>query len=268
MFYQLKLFLLAVQFFTRIPVTGKWAAWAGFDEAKLQHSAVYFPLVGLLVAGLSVAPLLVLTEVPYFAAVLCVAIGVWVTGGFHEDGLADVADGLGGSYNRDKSLTIMKDSRVGTFAVLALLLVLFSKIILLVDVMAFNPVQTFVVFALGHVVSRACAMVVIRVLPHIAYGTNAQSKSKPLASHLSTARLLLAGLLPVLLLGIAWWYVLPWQVVGGALLMPVLVLVYLLAFFQRRLQGFNGDCLGATQQLCEVACLFGAVYSAHLIGML
>ena len=96
-------FLLAVQFFTRIPVTGALAEWVGFSPAMLRASAAHFPgvgwLVGAVVAGITWALLALLPPGPYaplVAAVLGTAAGVWLTGAFHEDGLADVADGLGG----------------------------------------------------------------------------------------------------------------------------------------------------------------------------
>ena len=122
-------YLLAVQFFTRIPVTGKLAEWVGFSPAMLRASAAHFPGVGWLVGASSAVVLWglvwALPEVSassWVAAVLCTVFGVMLTGAFHEDGLADTADGLGGSLNRERALDIMKDSRVGTYGALALVL--------------------------------------------------------------------------------------------------------------------------------------------------
>jgi adenosylcobinamide-GDP ribazoletransferase len=124
-------YLLAVQFFTRIPVTGRVAAWVGYSPAMLRASAAHFPGVGWLVAlvACTVAALsgTLLHGRPGSAlvtAVLCTIATVLVTGGFHEDGLADVADGLGGSAARERALEIMKDSRVGAFGAMALVLAL------------------------------------------------------------------------------------------------------------------------------------------------
>lgn len=108
-------YLLAIQFFTRIPVTGRLAAWVGFSPAMLRASAAHFPGVGVVVGALVAAFTALLMAwlppgpfAPLLAAVLGTVLSVMVTGGFHEDGLADVADGLGGSSNRERALVIMK----------------------------------------------------------------------------------------------------------------------------------------------------------------
>ncbi|RYF36676.1 MAG: adenosylcobinamide-GDP ribazoletransferase, partial [Comamonadaceae bacterium] len=131
-------FLLALQFFTRIPVTGRLADWVGYSPELLRASAAHFPGVGLLVGlGAALAYGLLITVLPdslfspLLAAALSTAVTVLLTGGFHEDGLADVADGLGGSHERDCALEIMKDSRVGAFGAMALVLALLAKVLAL-----------------------------------------------------------------------------------------------------------------------------------------
>ena len=116
----------AAQFLTRLPVPGP-KAWS--DEL-LARSARYFPLVGLAVGGLCAAILVVARQAwPTGAlpALLAVAAGVVATGGFHEDGLADTADGLGGGHTPEQRLTIMKDSRLGSYGALALGLALAAR---------------------------------------------------------------------------------------------------------------------------------------------
>lgn len=100
-------YLLAVQFFTRIPITGRLADWVGYSPELLRASAAHFPGIGVVVGTVAAAVFAVLLAVlpdtpfaPLVAAVLSIVATVLLTGGFHEDGLADVADGLGGSYNR------------------------------------------------------------------------------------------------------------------------------------------------------------------------
>jgi len=100
-------YLISVQFFTRIPVSGALADWVGYSPAMLRASVGHFPgvgvLVGALVAGCTAALLALLPPVGFaslVAAAFGTALGVFITGAFHEDGLADVADGLGGSYDR------------------------------------------------------------------------------------------------------------------------------------------------------------------------
>ena len=104
-------YLLSLQFFTRIPVTGRLAAWVGYSPAMLRASAGHFPGVGVLVGALVAARTAVLLAAlppgpftPLVAAVLATVFSVMLTGAFQEDGLADVADGLGGSLDRNRAL--------------------------------------------------------------------------------------------------------------------------------------------------------------------
>lgn len=132
-------YLLAVQFFTRIPVTGRLADWIACSPALLCASAAHFPGVGwlaaLMAAGVYAALHRALTPnplAPLVAAVFCTLATVLLTGGLHEDGLTDLADGLGGgSGERERALEIMKDPRIGAFGAMALLLALLAKISLL-----------------------------------------------------------------------------------------------------------------------------------------
>ena len=270
-------YLLAVQFFTRIPVTGRLAEWVGYSPAMLRASAAHFPGIGVVIGGAAAAVfalLLVLLPdtafTPLVAAAVSTVATVWLTGGFHEDGLADVADGLGGSYDRERALDIMKDSRVGAFGAMALVLALLCKVALLallgsVEVMAdaedtpaFGGWYVCAALWLGHVVSRTLPLVMIRLLPHVS--DTATSKSKPLADQISAGGLGVAFL---------------WCFSALALASPVfdainlafacglslLALLGLLRFFRRRLQGFTGDCLGCTQQVCEIVFYLGLAAS-------
>ena len=255
-------YLLAVQFFTRIPVTGRLANWVGFSPAMLRASAAHFPGVGWLVAAatgaVAAACMLVWptqTFGPLVAAVLCTATGVWLTGGFHEDGLADVADGLGGSANRTRALEIMKDSRIGAYGATALVLALMTKVALLALLGGHGAPTMLAALCGGHVLSRWCPLVLVRTLPHV--GDAAQSKSKPLADQITSAALAVAALWCVLPLALTGW------AQGAAFLAAAmagsgLALLWMRRLLARRLQGFTGDGLGATQQLCEIAFYLGA----------
>ncbi len=266
-------YLLAVQFFTRIPITGRLAEWVGYSPEQLRASAAHFPGVGLVVgavaAGVFTGVQALLPEntfAPLLAAALSTVATVLLTGGFHEDGLADVADGLGGSYDRERALDIMKDSRVGAFGALALVLALLCKVALLAILGSAESVHVesddaswpgwtiAAALMLGHVVSRGMPLLLIRWLPHV--GDAAASKSKPLADTISSAALWVAFI----------WCFIP--IALGLLAQPainlivacacaVLALLWMARLFRRRLQGFTGDCLGATQQVCEIAFYFG-----------
>ena len=245
-------FLLALQFFTRIPVTGRLADWVGFSPAMLRASAAHFPGVGWIVGGLTAAVLwgllLLLPAVPaapWVAAIASTVFGVLLTGAFHEDGLADLADGLGGSAERARALEIMKDSRIGSYGTIALVLALLAKVALLALLAQADA-------------WLAVPLLISRTLPHV--GDTPQSKSKPLAESIGNAGLA-AGLL--------WWalamvlvvWLLPTAPWAQAVLGALIGLVWMWRLLQRRLQGFTGDGLGATQQVSEVLFYLGLALS-------
>jgi len=257
-------YLLSLQFFTRVPVTGRLAQWVGYSPAMLRASAAHFPGVGWLVGGVvaAVSGLTLLSLhggsfAPLVAAVLGTVVSVLMTGAFHEDGLADVADGLGGSLNRERALEIMKDSRVGAFGAIAITLALLLKVALLAQLGSLGvPVLCGSVF-LAHVVSRTWPLLLIRLLPHV--GDLAGSKSKPLADQITLSALGFAGLwcfLAVALVGYAQAAINTVAIVS-ALVASAVAFVGLWRWFARRLGGFTGDCLGSTQQVCELAFYLG-----------
>ena len=258
----LRHYLLAVQFFTRIPVTGRLADWVGYSPAMLRASAAHFPGIGWLAAALSAGVYVALhwalapnPLAPAVAAVFCTIATVLMTGGFHEDGLADVADGLGGSYDRERALDIMKDSRIGAFGAMALVLALLAKLCLLALLGAHSLQAALAALVGGHVLSRLWPLLIVRSLPHV--GDTAKSKSKPLADQIPAAALVAAVL---------WCFVplaLVWQAQSALFLIASagcsgLAAAWMGRWFARRLQGFTGDCLGATQQVSEIGFYLGA----------
>jgi adenosylcobinamide-GDP ribazoletransferase len=165
-----------------------------------------------------------------------------------------VADGLGGSSERARALEIMKDSRVGAFGAMALVLALLSKVALLALLGSVDGGLMAVALFAAHVCSRTWPLLLIRCMPHV--GDAAGSKSKPLADQISNASLLVAlawfaaaaALVLWLTEGVAWW---------APVLASLLALLWLGRLLWRRLQGFTGDGLGATQQVCELAFYLG-----------
>ena len=281
----LRHYLLAVQFFTRIPVTGRLAEWVGYSPAMLRASAAHFPGIGWLVGAAAAGVYLVLLALlpaspfaPLVAAGLSTVTTVLLTGGFHEDGLADVADGLGGSAERNRALEIMKDSRVGAYGAMALVLALLCKVALLgllgsaevtlpaldndsLDASLEAPFDGWLVAAAlfaAHVVSRGLPLLLIRLLPHV--GDTAVSKSKPLADQITLPSWGAASLWVFLALALSS-ISLPAITLIAACSFAVVALLWMGRLFTRRLQGFTGDCLGATQQVCEIAFYLGLAVS-------
>jgi adenosylcobinamide-GDP ribazoletransferase len=261
----LRHFLLAVQFFSRIPVTGRLAAWVGWSPGLQRQSAAHLPGVGWLVglwAGLLLAGTGWLLQsnpwMPPVAAALATLGTLWLTGGFHEDGLADVADGLGGMAPPERALEIMKDSRVGAYGVMALVMALLTKVALTAGVLAaLRPAYAAVLIACVHVLSRFAPLVLMRGLPHV--GLAATSKTLHIAGRQLDGKGLLVGAawcLPALLL-LGWLhnlFLLPGLLIAGA------TTTWLMQrWLRQRLGGMTGDCLGACQQLNELAMLLAAM---------
>ena len=117
---------LAMQFMTRLPIRSK-----GLDPARLSRASAWFPVVGLLVGGVAALAymLLVAQLTRPLAALIAVLVMVMITGGLHEDGLADCADAFGGGWTREDKLRILKDSRIGSFGAIALILSLTGRVL-------------------------------------------------------------------------------------------------------------------------------------------
>ncbi|WP_428826097.1 adenosylcobinamide-GDP ribazoletransferase [Azonexus sp. IMCC34842] len=242
---ELAYFFGAIRFFTRLPVP----AWVGHSGEALNHSARYFPAVGLLIGGLG--GLVYLAAAAFWpapvAVLLAMAATIYATGAFHEDGLSDTVDGLGGGWEKQRILDIMKDSRVGSYGAVATVLALLGKFTLLA---ALDPALLPLALLAGHALSRFCATL---LLAGMDYARDDQlSKAKPLANRLSGGALLVA--LAFVLAALVW---LPWpQAVAGCAL-AALVTVWLAGKFKRWLGGYTGDCLGAVQQVSEIAFYLG-----------
>jgi adenosylcobinamide-GDP ribazoletransferase len=241
---------MAVMFYTRIPVPG----WVGYSDDDLNASTRYFPLIGAIVGGVVAGVIwLVQLVLPVSVAVILgLAVGVMLTGGFHEDGFADVCDGFGGGTSRERTLEIMKDSRVGAFGVIGVVLLFMLKFVVLGDLIALTPLDfalTSLVFA--HVLSRWFVTTIIFTDEYAR--ADATSKVKPIGKAISVGGMLVATLWPLFFVAVfplLFEHVQPWWVLG-AVAPALLVRVVLGAWFKKRLGGYTGDCLGAAQQIIE-----------------
>ncbi len=239
--YQLELFYTALGFFTRVPVP----AWVPFSQERLNHAARYFSAVGWVVGFVGALVLYVSSLVLPLsvAVVLSMAATVRLTGCFHEDGFADSCDGLGGGWEKTQVLAIMKDSRIGSYGTVGVVLLLLAKYAALVEMgRQFAPLALVV----AHPLSRLGSTALIRALEYVRDDDTA--RAKPLAVRLSNGELACAatfGLAPLLLL--------QWQEGVAAALAAALVAALAGRYFVRRIGGYTGDCLGATQQGAELA---------------
>jgi adenosylcobinamide-GDP ribazoletransferase len=250
MLQQLRLFFTAVQFFTRLPVP----AWVGHSAQQLDQSARYFPATGLLVGAIAATVLWLTSAVlPLALAVaLSMAASILVTGAFHEDGLSDFVDGMGGGYTPEKVLAIMKDSHTGAYGVIALVLALLLKYqALLALCSSHSPVFVCAALISAHAVSRLMAVSIMFSHSYVRHDDSA--RAKPAAQSLSPASYaiaLLTGALALLLLLAA-------GAGSGSLLLAVacafLLRIYLALLMLKKIGGYTGDCLGAVQQLSEIA---------------
>jgi len=240
---QVRLFFIALQFFTRLPIP----RWVGFEAAWLHHASRYFPLVGLVVAGIAAgayaAAALVLP--PAVAVLLSTAAGIYATGAFHEDGFADMCDGFGGGHTRERVLEIMKDSRIGAYGAIGILLLLATKVATLAS---FGYAGALAALFVAHPVSRLMAASLIWRMEY----ARAEGKAKPLAQEMSDGEFaiaLLTAAAPVaVVLAMGW---LPVAALACGLAGMVLASLWLARKCALRLGGYTGDCLGAVQQLGE-----------------
>ena len=250
--HQVQLLLCAVQFLTRIPTP----ALRDFQPDWISRSARYFPLVGLLIGGACAAVFwsASLIWTGWLPALLALAAGVLITGAFHEDGLADTADGLGGGTTVARRLTIMKDSRIGTYGALALGLTLAIKAAALATLPAGLGAWTLVA---AHGAGRGASVLAMRALPYV--GDAKVGKWKPSPADLSLAEVLTAVAVAGLPLALS-----PDGVVGLALLAGAILALSVSLIARKLLGGYTGDVLGAIEQVFELGFVLGVAASLGL----
>jgi adenosylcobinamide-GDP ribazoletransferase len=242
---ELEYFFGAIRFFTRLPVPG----WVGHSVEALNRSARYFPAVGLLVGGIGALVFLGAMQLwpQPVAVLLSMAATIYATGAFHEDGLSDTVDGLGGGWDKLRILEIMKDSRVGSYGVVAMVLALLGKFTLLASLD--GDLVPYALLA-GHALSRFCATVLLATMDYVR--EDLLSKAKPLATRLSAGEMLVALVFVLAALAL-----LPLGKAVAGCFLAALATFWLAAKFKRWLGGYTGDCLGAAQQVSEIAFYLG-----------
>lgn len=244
---ELHIFFTALMFYTRIPCP----ATIDHHPDYLNKASRYFPVIGWLVGGISFAVFYLSSFIfsNEIAGILSMIAGILVTGAFHEDGFADVCDGFGGGWTKEKILLIMKDSAIGAYGAIGLVLLFLLKFQSLVQLVETTDsiIIILLLFVSAHAVSRLAAVSI--VFTHEYSREDATSKSKPIAQNYTWREVVgtfFFGLLPLLILSFFYWQML-------FAVIPVFLFRFFLArYFQKWIGGYTGDCLGATQQVCEV----------------
>jgi adenosylcobinamide-GDP ribazoletransferase len=237
---RLRGFGAAASFLTRVPIP--------VNDRSPEQGLVWFPVVGALI-GLAIAVsygLALAVLAPLIASTLAIGVGMVVTGGFHEDGLADTADAFGGGWDRDDVVRILKDPRQGTFGVLALVI---GSVLKIGTIATLDPWAALTVLPAAHALSRSAAIGLLAfVAPASQDGLGASYARAITRAHVGRT----------MLIGVA----LSLPLMGMWLLPPIMVAVVLLVVLARlsidKVGGLTGDVLGAAQQVVEIAILLVA----------
>ncbi|NBC82825.1 MAG: adenosylcobinamide-GDP ribazoletransferase [Bacteroidetes bacterium] len=232
--------LTAIVFYTRIPVKVRQE----INESSIHGSTKYFPLIGMLVGSLSAGIFWITSQVmPLSVSVLIsMAASLFITGAFHEDGFADFCDGFGGAYDPDRILTIMKDSRIGTFGSVGLIVILLTKFFAISHT---SVEQIPLIIVAAHTFSRFTPVLLIISSSYVQKAD--MIKVKPVSKSISPWHVLIAaifGLSPLMLIHWSW----------ALILLQVSALIFwrFHIYVNKKIGGYTGDVLGALQQLTEV----------------
>jgi len=245
----MRLFLTSISFLSRIPVPMGWQVSRDEDFLRLPR---WFWLAGLLIGGVNgliaagATPFLPVTMVAAIAA----CIQIIITGAFHEDGFADVADAMGG-YTRERRFEIMRDPRLGTFGVSALAAVILLRFAGYVHLGGLGSWSLPVFLILIGGWSRWASVLVLQILPY------AHPQGKGIGKGLRPAGWLVIASSAAILSGLTWF----WNPIWLAALVPGLALAVLVSctLFRRVFGSVNGDCLGATCIASELFALIAIV---------
>jgi adenosylcobinamide-GDP ribazoletransferase len=240
--------LIAFQFLTRLPILP-----IPYQPDSLSSAAKFFPVVGLVIGiGASVLQRILTPHLNRaLVALLILTFLVLTTGGLHEDGLADTVDACGGGWNREQVLTILRDSRIGSFGALALVLSVLARVLLL----SLLPVTRFTALVVSaQVLCRWTALPLSYFLPS---ARASDGQGARIAQKISATSLLIGTLLS---------FAIVLYLMRREFWIPVLAALAITAlsglYYFRRIGGVTGDCFGATNQLTEIAVYFCGVWNA------
>jgi len=230
----------AITFFTRIPI------WKVIDIPVENYSKIiyFWPLTGWITGGITAASWLGFSMVfpPILSIILAFAVRILLTGGFHEDGLGDFFDGFGGGKTKAEILRIMKDSHIGSYALIGMIFYYFT----LINTLTAIPKETIagVIFA-ADPVSKLLTATMMNFLPYAR--TESESKSKTMYEKLTPVKLVFAclfGLLPL--------FIFLNQTLWLSVIAPICVTFFMFLYARKKIGGYTGDICGATALLCEL----------------
>ncbi len=248
----MKKFLAAIGFFTRIP------AWriADIPAEKYKRVVDLWPVAGWLTGGVTALTLWGALHVlpPYVAVIIAFTMRLLLTGALHEDGLADFIDGTGGGTNRERILEIMKDSRIGSYGVIGLII----YFLLLVSCVASLPpdIAPMIVFA-ADPWSKFSGSFLINTLPYAR--KQEEAKNKLVYDRMSITAFIIcmiSGILPSVLIPAQYWL---------SLILPMIVAALMILYLRYKIGGYTGDCCGATALLCEISFYFSAAIISKIL---
>jgi adenosylcobinamide-GDP ribazoletransferase len=246
----LKDFLAALTFFTRLPV------WKLVDipAEHFKRMIYWWPLTGWITSGITVGGWYLFSQgfPPLIAIILAFGVRILFTGGFHEDGLGDFIDGFGGGRTKADVLRIMKDSQVGSYALLGLI---FYYLLLINGLNSLPSKLIPVVIISADPFSKFVTIILMNVLPYAR--PESESKSKTTYEKLSFWKLAIAfaiGISPI-----TFWLKTTYLF---AYLAPIITMLFVLFTVKKKIQGYTGDICGATALLCELSFYMGILVIA------
>ncbi len=230
-------FLISLQFLTQLPIRTDRS-----EPQQIADSYYFYPIIGLLIGiGAVLLRRVFMFVFPLsFSITLVLAFLVWISGGLHEDGLADVADGLGGGWTRDERLKIMKDSRIGAFGASALILALLTKFAALTSM---NPTRLDAAIVTAQILGRWAflPMGYFNRSANEGLGSSFMKGLEVKAVLVGTAISIVGVMLLSRIQGML------------AFVTAIAIIVLASVYFRRRIGGITGDCFGATFQIVEIA---------------
>ena len=251
----MKNILAAFMFFTRLPF---WRI-ATVEKEYFKNVVAFWPYAGIITGGIGAGVMFAASLVfpATVAVILGVAARVLVTGALHEDGLADFFDGFGGGTSTEAILRIMKDSHIGSYGVLGLIL----YFALFVAALSSLPIEIAApLFFCGDILCKSISSGIVNLLPYAR--PEEESKNKLIYNRTGSA---IITILPLAFVWPFYTMLLPLEALS-AIAAPMILFITLIHYMRHKIKGYTGDCCGATFLLCELSYLLASVAVIHCIA--